>query len=124
MNRYTKNLVLLLISILLPMSVLAESTLMPIPNLTTGRLSSICNQLLNDKKQAVSFNQGLCVGIILGVEDNAHYDKKVCVPRNVDIKERIRVVNNYIATQPNRNGEAFASLTFDALIEKWPCQVK
>ena len=49
---------------------------------------------------------------------------KICVLKNVDIKERIRVVNNYIATQPNRNGEAFASLTFDALIEKWPCQVK
>ncbi len=124
MNRYTKNLVLLLISILLPMSVLAESTLMPIPNLTTGRLSSICNQLLNDKKQAVSFNQGLCVGIILGVEDNAHYDKKVCVPRNVDIKERIRVVNNYIATQPNRASEAFASLTFDAMVKQWPCSVR
>ncbi len=124
MNRYTKNLVLLLISILLPMSVLAESTLMPIPNLTTGRLSSICNQLLNDKKQAVSFNQGLCVGIILGVEDNAHYDKKICVPRNVDIKERIRVVNNYIATQPNRASEAFASLTFDAMVKQWPCSVR
>ena len=124
MNRYTKNLVLLLISILLPMSVLAESTLMPIPNLTTGRLSSICNQLLNDKKQAVSFNQGLCIGIILGVEDNAHYDKKICVPKDIDIKERIRVVNNYIVNQPNRAGEAFASLTFDAMAQKWPGRSK
>ncbi len=124
MNRFVNLLCLLLISFLLPMSVLAESPLMPIPNLTTGRLSSICNQLLNDKKQAVSFNQGLCVGIILGVEDNAHYDKKICVPKNVDIKERIRVVNNYIATQPNRTSEAFASLTFDAMAQKWPCSVK
>ena len=124
MNRYTNNLVLLLISILLPMSVLAESTLMPIPNLTTGRLNSICNQLLNDGQQAVSFNQGLCIGIILGVEDNAHYDKKICVPKDIDIKERIRVVNNYIATQPNRAGEAFASLTFDAMVKQWPCSVR
>lgn len=124
MNRSTNILGLLLISFLLPMSVQAEFSPMPLPNLTTGRLGSICNQLLNDKHKSFDFNHGLCVGIILGVEDNAHYDKKICVLKNVDIKERIRVVNNYIATQPNRNGEAFASLTFDALIEKWPCQVK
>lgn len=118
------TLTLLLISVLIPISVLAQSAPMPIPNLTTGRLTSICNQLLDDKQQAVGFNQGLCVGIILGVEDNAHYDKKICVPKNVDIKERIRVVNNYIATQPNRTSEAFASLTFDAMVKKWPCSVK
>jgi len=105
------------------MSVLAESLLMPIPNLTTGRLNSICNQLLSDQHQAAGFNQGLCVGIILGVEDNANYDKKICVPKNVDIKERIRVVNNYITTQPNRASEAFASLTFDAMVKKWPCPI-
>jgi hypothetical protein len=105
------------------MSVLAESLLMPIPNLTTGRLSSICNQLLSDQHQAAGFNQGLCAGIILGVEDNANYDKKICVPKNVDIKERIRVVNNYITTQPNRASEAFASLTFDAMVKKWPCPI-
>ncbi len=114
----------MLISFLLPMSVLAESSPMPIPNLTTGRLNSICNQLLKDGQQAVSFNHGLCLGIILGVEDNAHYDKKICVPKDIDIKERIRVVNNYIANQPNRAGEAFASLTFDAMAQKWPCRSK
>ncbi len=118
------TLTLLLITVLLPMSVLAQSSPMPIPNLTTGRLTPICNQLLDDKQQAVGFNQGLCVGIILGVEDNAHYDKKICVPKDIDIKERIRVVNNYIATQSNRAGEAFASLTFDAMAQKWPCHSK
>jgi hypothetical protein len=122
MLRYISFSILLLTSLFLPVSALSES--LPIPNLTTGKLNSICNQLLNDSQQAMSFNHGLCVGIILGVEDNAHYDKKICVPRGVDIKERIRVVNQYIATQPNRAGEAFASLTFDAMAQKWPCRSK
>jgi Rap1a immunity proteins len=122
MLRYISFSILLLTSLFLPVSALSES--LPIPNLTTGKLNSICNQLLNDSQQAMSFNHGLCVGIILGVEDNAHYDKKICVPRGVDIKERIRVVNQYIATQPNREGEAFASLTFDAMAQKWPCRSK
>ena len=122
MLRYISFSILLLTSLFLPVSALSES--LPIPNLTTGRLNSICNQLLNDGQQAVSFNQGLCIGIILGVEDNAHYDKKICVPKDIDIKERIRVVNNYIANQPNRAGEAFASLTFDAMAQKWPCRSK
>ncbi len=124
MHRQIIFSILLLTSLFLPPSALSQSSPMPIPNLTTGRLNSICNQLLNDGQQAVSFNQGLCIGIILGVEDNAHYDKKICVPKDIDIKERIRVVNNYIANQPNRAGEAFASLTFDAMAQKWPCRSK
>lgn len=124
MHRQIIFSILLLTSLFLPPSALSQSSPMPIPNLTTGRLNSICNQLLNDGQQAVSFNQGLCIGIILGVEDNAHYDKKICVPKDIDIKERIRVVNNYIATQPKRADEAFASLTFDAMAQKWPCSVK
>ncbi len=124
MPRQISFSILLLTSLLFPVSALSEPSPLPIPNLTTSKLNSICSQLLNDSQQAVSFNHGLCVGIILGVEDNAHYDKKICVPKVVDIKERIRVVNNYIATQPNRAGEAFASLTFDAMAQKWPCLSK
>jgi hypothetical protein len=54
-----------------------------------------CNKLLVSKTAEASFNQGLCVGIILGVEDNAHYDKKICVPKNMNIRDRLIVVKNY-----------------------------
>jgi hypothetical protein len=69
----------------------------------------------------MNVDQGLCIGIILGVEDNASYDKKICVPKQIDITERVLVVDRYIATQRNRTNEAYASLAFDALIQKWPC---
>jgi hypothetical protein len=66
----------------------------------------------------------LCIGIILGVEDNAHYDRKICIPKNIDIKKRAQVIKDFVATQPNRMNESFASLAFDALVQKWPCTPK
>ena len=95
-----------------------------VTDLSTARLSLVCSQIADGKAKAENFSQGLCIGIILGVEDNAHYDKKICVPKNVDIKERAQVVGDYVATQPNRMNEAFASLVFDALVQKWPCSPK
>jgi hypothetical protein len=101
-----------------------ESNMNGMPDLTTARFNMICSEIVDAKTQEGNFNQGLCIGIILGVEDNAHYDKKICVPQNVGIKERVQVVKSYIATQPNRMNEAFASLVFDAMLEKWPCSSK
>jgi hypothetical protein len=94
------------------------------PDLSTARLNLVCSEIAGSKAKAENFNQGLCIGIILGVEDNAHYDKKICVPQSVDIKERAQVVRDYVATQPKRMNEAFASLVFDALVQKWPCSPK
>ena len=94
------------------------------PDLSTARLNVVCSEIADSKAKAENFNQGLCIGIILGVEDNAHYDKKICVPQSVDIKGRAQVVRDYVATQPKRMNEAFASLVFDALVQKWPCSPK
>ena len=94
------------------------------PDLTTAKLNLECNRLLVGKTGEASFNQGLCVGIILGVEDNAHYDKKICVPNNMNIRDRLIVVKSYVETQPKRMKEAYASLVFDALAQKWPCSPK
>ncbi|CAM3756802.1 Rap1a/Tai family immunity protein [Polynucleobacter antarcticus] len=91
-----------------------------IPDLTTATLNSICSEVASGKTEG--FNQGLCIGIILGVEDNAHYDKKICIPKTVNVQERAKVVSDYVATQPDRMKEAFASLAFDAMIKKWPCK--
>jgi hypothetical protein len=120
MNRYLFTLILLT-QVLVPATVLADPARIQVPNLTTERLAPICKQLLSGKQQAMSVDQGLCIGIILGVEDNASYDKKICVPKQIDITERVLVVDRYIATQRNRTNEAYASLAFDALIQKWPC---
>ncbi len=102
--------------------VFGELNMNNMPDLRTAKLHLVCSGLLEGQAPKESFDQGLCVGIILGVEDNAHFDKKICIPKNIDIKERVQVVRDYIATQPSRMDEAFASLVFDALFQKWPCK--
>jgi hypothetical protein len=95
-----------------------------IPDLSAIKLSIICSEIADGQLTEENFNQGLCIGIILGIEDNAHYDKKVCIPLNVDIKERAQVIKEYIVSQPNRMHESFASLAYDAMTKKWPCSFK
>ena len=94
-----------------------------IPNLSTEKMLSSCAALLENKKP-LTYTDGLCMGIIYGVEDNASYDKKICIPKAVDQLERVNVVRQYVLGQPKRSTEAFASLVFDALLQKWPCIVK
>jgi hypothetical protein len=94
-----------------------------ISDLSAAKINIICIDIADGKTNEDDFNQGLCIGIILGVEDNAHYDRKICIPSNVDIKTRAQVIKDYIATQPNRMNESFASLTYDAMVKKWPCSV-
>jgi hypothetical protein len=100
----------------------ADTKAKDMPDLTTAKLNLECGEFIGGKVPELGFNQGLCIGIILGVEDNASYDKKICVPITIGIQERVIVVRDYIATQPKRMREAFASLAFDALIRKWPCK--
>ena len=94
-----------------------------IPDLSAAKLNKICGEIADEKTSGNDFNQGLCIGIILGVEDNAHYDRKICIPKSIDIKNRAQVIKNFIATQPNRMNESFASLAYDAMIKQWPCCV-
>ena len=115
---------LLIILTTLCMNSFAESDPNKMPDLTTAKLNLECNRLLVSKTEEAGFNQGLCVGIILGVEDNAHYDKKICVPNDMNIRDRLMVVKSYVDTQPKRMKEAYASLVFDALVQKWPCSPK
>lgn len=115
---------LLIILIIFCTNTFADSDPNKMPDLTTAKLNHECNRLLVGKTKEASFNQGLCVGIILGVEDNAHYDKKICVPNNMNIRDRLIAVKNYVETQPKRMKEAYASLVFDALAQKWPCSPK
>ena len=103
-------------------SAYADTRAKDMPDLTTAKLNLECSEFTVGKIQELGFNQGLCIGIILGVEDNASYDKKICVPITIGVQERVIVVRDYIATKPGRMREAFASLAFDALIRKWPCK--
>ena len=121
-NLSSKVLIILALIYMYPSWAFGEFNMDGMPDLSAARFNLVCSEIADGKAREENFNQGLCVGIILGVEDNAHYDKKICVPKNISIKERVQVIRAYIATQPNRTNETFASLVFDAMIEKWPCK--
>ena len=93
------------------------------PNITAAIMNSSCTTLL-EAKNPPTYSQGLCMGIIYGVEDNATYDKKICIPKAVDQPGRLTVVREYLLRNLSRSKEAYASLVFDALYEKWPCKLK
>lgn len=92
-------------------------------DLSTANLNPVCSQIA-DGNENEDFIQGLCIGIIFGVEDDAHYENKICIPTEISIKERALVIRNYVISQPERMDETFASLVFDALAQKWPCSPK
>jgi hypothetical protein len=91
--------------------------------LNTPYLNKHCQAYLDANKQQ-GFDQGVCIGIILGVEDNASYDKKICVPANVSLKQRVQVINGFIQNNPEKKHLVFASNVFDAILYKWPCVKK
>jgi hypothetical protein len=88
--------------------------------LTTPQMNQYCQSYLDANKQK-DFDQGLCLGIILGVEDNASYDKKICVPATVSIKQRVQAINGFIQKNPSKIHAVFASNVYDALFYRWPC---
>lgn len=124
MKKNLKKIFLTIIFSVLSTSSFAGFSINKMPNLTTAALYPACNLLLESTPREHGLYQGLCIGIILGVEDNAHYDQKICAPIDANIKDRIQIVRDYVVTQPKRMDEAFASLAFDAMAEKWPCTVK
>ena len=108
-------------------SAFGETKMVEPLNLSTKDLAPACESLINnypENSDKPTFLQGLCLGIILGVEDNAAFDKKVCIPKSINMMERLKVVRDYISTQRGRGDEAFASLAYDALYQKWPCEKK
>jgi hypothetical protein len=90
-----------------------------IRDLAAGTLNKHCLDFLKNSKLS-TFETGLILGIIIGVEDDASYDQKISIPSTVSAIERIQIISNYIQKNPKRQHESFASLAFDAMVEQWP----
>ena len=66
------------------------------------------------------FLQGMCVGTILAaIAVGRNY--QICLPTGTTIDQRIRVVAQYVDSQPARLHEDFLSLAIEALQKAWPC---
>ena len=62
-----------------------------------------------------------CVGLVTGVARYA-YEPSICLPRDVTDEQIVRVVVQYIDSQPARLQEDFVLLATEALRKAWPCK--
>ena len=64
--------------------------------------------------------RGYCVDLVIGVARDA-YAPRICLPREVTDEQIVRVVVQYIDSQPARLHEDFVVLAMEALRKTWPC---
>jgi Rap1a immunity proteins len=64
--------------------------------------------------------RGYCVDLVIGLARDA-YAPRICLPREVTDEQIVRVVVQYIDSQPARLHEDFAVLATEALSKTWPC---
>jgi Rap1a immunity proteins len=60
------------------------------------------------------------VDLVLGVARDA-YAPRICLPREVTDEQIVKVVVQYIDSQPARLHEDFVLLAMEALRKTWPC---
>jgi Rap1a immunity proteins len=65
--------------------------------------------------------RGYCVDLVMGVARDA-YAPGICLPREVTDEQIVRVVVQYIDSQPARLQEDFVLLATEALRKNWPCK--
>jgi hypothetical protein len=65
--------------------------------------------------------RGYCVDLVIGVARDA-YAPRICLPREVTDEQIVRVVVQYIDSQPARLQEDFVLLATEALRKTWPCK--
>jgi hypothetical protein len=74
---------------------------------------------------------GFCAGVVEGIglmtktlelSSSPGAGPPLCVPTGVTRGQTVRVVVNYIEAQPKRMDEPFWQLTFEALLDAWPCK--
>ena len=62
---------------------------------------------------------GYCVDLVIGLARNANAPR-ICLPREVADEQIVRVVVQYIDSQPARLHEDFVVLAMEALRKTWP----
>jgi hypothetical protein len=74
---------------------------------------------------------GFCAGVVEGIglmaeilemSSSPGAGPPLCVPKGVTRGQTVRAVVNYIEARPKRMDEPFWQLTFEALLDAWPCK--
>ena len=65
-----------------------------------------------------AIDYGFCTGRVAAV---FHLVGRKCAPPAVSLEQTVRIVVQYIDSQPNRLHEPFDDLAAEAFIKAWPC---
>jgi Rap1a immunity proteins len=74
---------------------------------------------------------GFCAGVVEGIgymaailemSSTPGAGPPLCVPKGVTRGQTVQAVVNYIEAWPERMDEPFWQLTFEALLDAWPCK--
>jgi hypothetical protein len=80
---------------------------------------------------ANTLDVGFCAGVVEGIgymgailemAGSPGAGPPLCVPKGVTRGQTVRVVTSYIEARPKRWDEPFWQLTFEALLDAWPCK--
>jgi hypothetical protein len=78
-----------------------------------------CRGLVADSSGNLGdFRQGICAGSINAI---IRFDPDICLPKGSTVGQAVRVVVQYIDSQPARLHEDFIDLAAEALRAAWPC---
>ena len=78
-----------------------------------------CRGLVADSSGNLGdFRQGICAGSINAI---IRFDPDICLPKGSTVGQAVRVVVQYIDSQPARLHEDFVDLAAEALRAAWPC---
>lgn len=83
-----------------------------------NELLSQCNDY---SVQKGTFEQGVCLGIVMGVAETSD---KICPPKEVTNKQLVLVVEKFLKENPQDLHFPATSLAEYALAMVWPCQIK
>jgi hypothetical protein len=80
-----------------------------------------CRSFLNqDNGLRYDFSGGVCSGVVEALISMAA-TLGVCCPPETTVDQGVRVVVQYVSSQPARLNENFEALAVEALRKAWPC---
>jgi hypothetical protein len=80
-----------------------------------------CRSFLNqDNGLRYDFSSGVCSGIVEALMSTAAA-LGICCPPESTVNQGVRVIVQYVSSQPARLNESFEALAIEALRKAWPC---
>lgn len=83
---------------------------------TAQRLKDLC------QNHRGTFNNGVCMGFVVGVVDSLSGKRLACLPKGVNVGQVIDVVEKHLKDHPEKGHLSAESVVEVSLLQIWPCK--